>query len=196
MLRAGLLVLAIASAAGSASASPLFEDFQTICLKSDVEPKAAIATAEAAGWMPIPDALMSQLSSAMKGAEDIQGRLHSDAGGLRFVIVARTGPDLPPDALMRGIDHANICAVGGAPPESSFPAQFASWAGVAEEPSLTKGPTHGYAFVVDGAAHRKVDPKGPEMAGLVKAGSVRLAFLETDAQVTMAGIAAPLKESH
>ena len=196
MLRVGVLALAIAATSASVEAQPLFDDFQAMCLKTDGAAQEALAAADAAGWMPIPKTMMDQLTGSMKGLEKADGRLRSDAAGLRFLIVGDTGSNIVGGDFPKGIDRATICGIGVTPPETGFENKFAAWAAVPEEPSLSKRGTHGYAFALDGGAHRALSLDGPELLKLAEARRVRLAFVESSPQLTMVGIALPLKEPH
>ncbi len=195
MLKAGVLVLAIAAAAASAQAAPLSDDFQVICAKTAADPKAALAAADAAGWMPIPQAMIGQLASGMKALGQLDGRLRSDASGLRFMVVAE-GKALPGSALPLGIDRAVVCMTASAPPDASVDAQVTAWAGVPASSVISNDKMRGYIFSLDGEEHRAVDPKGPDLAKLAEQRLVRIVFVQSDSKITMVGLAVPLKEPH
>src|SRR5579864_6966236 len=92
MLKAGLLALALSAAAATAQAAPLFDAYQGFCLKTDGDAAGSLAAATAAGWTPIPAAMLQQLSGAA-GVANADGRMRSSAAGLDFLLIgAKTVP--------------------------------------------------------------------------------------------------------
>jgi hypothetical protein len=196
MLKAAALALAIAAMSVSAEAAPLMDDFQSMCVKTDLDAKAALAAADSAGWMPIPQALLAQLTSSAMGLQKADGRLHSDAGGMHFLVVGDTAPNMVGGDFPKGIDRASVCALGSAPSEAGFEAKLADWVAVPQNPSFSKRETHGYAFFMDGDRRKPLDPAGPDFLKLAEARRVRVVFLESSPQLTMVGIVLPSKEPH
>jgi hypothetical protein len=178
-----IATLAAASIAGAASAAE-FDDFQSMCVKTDATAAAALAAADAAGWMPLPQAMLTQLVSSSKGMEKAEGRLRSDPKGLQFMVVA-SGSGIFGGSPQR----LAICMLGVAPAKAGLVDQLAAWAAVPEEPSFSNDGTHGYVFSVEAGGHMRLDPKGPDMT----AGRAKVAFAKSTPQVTMIAIGLPVK---
>jgi hypothetical protein len=178
-----IATLAGASIAGAASAAE-FDDFQSMCVKTEADAAAALAAADAAGWMPLPQALLAQITSTSKGMEKAEGRLRSDPTGLQFMVVA-SGSGMFGGSTQR----LAICMLGVAPAKAGLVNELAAWAAVPEEPSFSKDGAHGYVFSVEAGGHMRLDPKSAEMT----AGRAKVAFAQSNPQVTMIAIGLPVK---
>jgi len=173
-LSLGLLAAALGGAARAADLS----DFQSLCVATHADSKAALAAADAAGWMALPDALLAQLRRP--GMETAEGRLKSDNGGMRFMMAAH-------DAALSNIPGAKIdaCAVGLVPGDAGLADQIKAWAAVPEMAAMSKNGMHVYAFTEEGGRHGPVDMTGPDPMATWKARHGALVVIQDQPQLTL-----------
>lgn len=168
-----------------ARAEPVFDAFRATCVDTGGE-RTAVA-AKAAGWMALPKTMLDDMSKSFS-AKEADGWMRSDAEGLRILLWARaTVPQL------QGRD-ARICAMASMPPEAGVDTALQSWAAVPATPDFMPGAT-AYAFTVEGRSHRPIAGKliGPEALKLMDSKTVNVAVVQSNAQMTMLGVFAPLK---
>ena len=177
-----------AAASSAAHAGPLFDSFQTVCAKTDAAPAAAMAATDAAGgWMPLPDALLQQLSASL-GVDGGQGRLKSDAGGLSVVIVGHK--KMPAGGT--SID-VRFCAVGAAAATNEpVGDELAAWAAVPAAPGMAGEGRTGYFFSDNDGVHAALsDPNSPQSLALIRSGRAKIAMSQAAKSMTLLAYAVP-----
>ena len=106
---AGLATLGL-SCAGAAQASPAFDAFQTLCVAHRGDAAGTLVAAAAAGWKPVPKALLDQIplsSDPNEKITDLDGRLLNGPAGVMILLVAKT------DHIAKGhAIPAEVCAFG------------------------------------------------------------------------------------
>jgi hypothetical protein len=188
MLKAAILALGLSGLAVSAAqAGPLFDSYQGLCVKTDAVPAAVLSTADAGGWMAIPDAMLLQLSTASK-VDGAQGRMKSDSAGLSIVIVGHKAMPMGDDTL-----NVRFCAVAAmAGGGEAAGAELATWAAVPASPDLSKAGATGYAFTSHGGTHAAVtNPNDAQAKALLKSGRVNMAFSQEGKGLTLLAFAVP-----
>jgi hypothetical protein len=188
MLKAGLLALVLAVSAGAVEAAPMFDDFQGFCVKTAADAAPSMAAATAAGWSPVPQVMLAQLSAAA-GIPEADGRMHSDAGGLSFVFVGKKQLPIGGAAV-----NVRFCAVAttAAPPAGELPDALAAWAAVPSAASMSKPGQTGYFFLDDAGGHKPVPTDDPAAAlALAQSGHLRLAFVQESKSIHMLAFAVP-----
>lgn len=188
MLRAGLVAVSLGLAAASAArAEPLFDAYQSLCVKTAAEPPKTLAAADAAGWMAVPAPLLQQLSKAA-AVDGADGRMKSDAAGIGLVLVGHKA--LP-------IGGANvdvrICAVATTSPVAdALKDELAAWAAVPSEPALSGADRTGYEFTDVGGVHAVISkPSDDQARALLRSGHVELAFVQVSKGLTLLAFAVP-----
>lgn len=174
----GLGLLAATALCGVAKAAD-FDDFRAFCVAPHGDAKAALAAADAAGWAAIPDALIGQLKRP--GMTSAQGRMKTDAGAMRFMMVA-SGAQVngaSQDARM------DACVVGVAPPSAGLADQVKLWAAVPEIPAFSKDGMHTYVFVDDGVRHQSVDIHNVDPGAAMKNPKTVFVMVQEQPQVTL-----------
>ncbi|MFC3079348.1 hypothetical protein ACFODL_14715 [Phenylobacterium terrae] len=187
-LRAAAIGLAAALAAASpAAAEPLFATFQRLCIATAAESQAALAAADAEGWMPLPKSLMDDLDDSEDFHLD-DGRMKSDRDGLLFMLNGGGERRIGWDKLA-----IRMCAIGAMPGDAAHLRQAAAdWAGV--EPNARLSEDGDIAYVVEdtGAGHRSIsDPDDAEAKRLIKAGKVKFMFLKADEEMVLVAYGVP-----
>lgn len=119
------VALALSAQFTSAHAAPVteFDDFRSICIAAEGNRSMALAAADQAGWMPIPDEMFRKIIGPMALGE-ADGRVRSSKSGLSFLIVgAKAIGPFPAEACMiatQGADpdalKAQASAFADAPP--------------------------------------------------------------------------------
>jgi len=181
-LAAGILALGLA-AATAAQADPLFDAFQSLCVKEAGDSKASLTAAEAASWQAVPDTLKQQIGGGLK-LQDFDARMKTDAAGISFVIVG--GQSLP---LGDQLVPVHLCAVattaaaGDAPKEA-----LAAWAAVPSNPAPGSDGV-GYAFSEEPTGHKVIEkppnPQDPALKALLASGKVRIALERSAPNLTV-----------
>jgi hypothetical protein len=179
---AAILVLALA-AGTAAKADPLFDAFQSLCLKEAGDSRASLSAAEAASWQPVPDALKQQIGGGFK-LQEFDARMKSDAAGMSFVIVG--GQSLP---LGEQKVPVHLCAVATTAAAGDAPKQaLAAWAAVPSNPAFGADGM-GYAFSDEPAGHKAIEkpenPQDPALKALLASGKVRFAFERSAPSLTV-----------
>ena len=188
MKRLAVIAGALAAlAAPSAQAQPgVFAAFQDVCLSTHGDGKAALARADATGWMPVPAPLLKQLDSE-DGFHDVKARLRSTETSMEMVLVARM------EATIRKIPVSfQFCAVATLPPQPEFKAQLINWTGVSASPDLSGKGRVGYVFIEDGERHRPIEADSSNTLKLLRDGRVRVTAVQEDKEMTMALYAIPI----
>ena len=189
-LTAAIAGLAAALAvAGAAQADPLFDLFQTVCVKTQAQPAAALKVAESQGWVALPPQVAAQLTKAF-GA-DASGDARVDMATHRLAVVGEK--EFP---LGAGKTKVQICTVGvPAADATDIKAEAAEFAGVAPYAPATDAHTTAYVFTEDGSRHTAIaNPNDDKtMASLVTSGRARVVFVQADGPIAFAAYAIPEK---
>jgi|GEM_PF-1465740 len=190
MLKAGLLALALSAAAASAEAAPLFDAYQGFCLKTDADAAGGLAAADAAGWMPIPVALLRQLGDS-SGVDNAEGRMRSSAAGLDFVLVG--AKKMPIGPMMLNVRFCAVATTAAASSPAAFSAALASWAATPASPLMSKNGQTGYAFLDEGGTHKPVTVIGDlsSAQAMIQSGHLRFAFVQEGGAVNLLAYAVP-----
>ena len=156
MTLAALLLAAQVAAAPAAPASApapgLFADFQSFCVAHRGDRAAPIAAAEALGFVPVPDAMLTALPANLTG---VQARAKLTAGGAEFVF---TGQGDVPAQGSGAPTRANMCFTGAQ--GADYAAVSAQAAAFATVPAYQSGAEQTvYAFAETAAGRRPLDPK-------------------------------------
>ena len=191
MLKAGLLALALSAAGATAQAAPLFDAYQGFCLKTDGAAAGGLAAATAGGWTPIPAAMLQQLSGAA-GVTNADGRMHSSASGLDFLIVgAKTLP-------VSGMNlNVSFCAVATTAPPSApgeLAAALSGWMAMAPNPLMSKNGQTGYAYLDEGGSHKPITVTPGDAAAamaMLQSGHLRFAFVQEGGAINLLAYAVP-----
>jgi hypothetical protein len=188
MLKAALLALALTGAGASAHAAPLFDVYQGFCVKPAADASGGIAAATAAGWLPIPDAMLQQLSGAM-GIEKADGRMRSDSSGLSFMFVG--AKKLPIDGAALDLRFCAVATTGALAP-GELSGALATWAATPSSPALSKNGQVGYVFLDQGGVHKPVsNPNDAAAKALIKSGDMRFAFVQESQKINLLAFAVP-----
>ena len=173
-------------AAGNES-SELLNEFQSLCWPHSDAPFNALADADAQHWMPIPDALMGQMTQGTPGVL-AQGRIKSTSTGLFMLGVVR-GPTPIVGDDFHGLDVGTTCFVmqprgdnGSAQPT------LERWLGGGRGVQVDKNYVI-YAYTEDSSGkHFLSDVNNAEAKRLFNAGSLKAIMLRTDTSSTVVGI--------
>jgi hypothetical protein len=187
-LATAALALALALTAAAAQGAPLFESYQSFCVKAAGDPAASITAASAAGWTPIPQAILQQLSGAL-AIDKTDGLMHSDGSGMNFMFVGLK--KMPVGGLTVDV---RFCAIATTSPVASgeLSAPLASWAAVPANPAFGKNGQIGYVFLDEDGVHKPVANPGDDTAkAMVHAGRMRLAFVQESPGVNLLAFAVP-----
>jgi hypothetical protein len=188
MLKAALLALALAGAGASAHAAPLFDAYQGFCVKPAADASSGIAAATAAGWSPIPDAILQQLSGAM-GIQKANGRMRSDSAGLSFMFVG--AKQLPVGAITLDLRFCAVATTGAIQP-GELTSALAAWTATPSSPALSKNGQVGYVFLDQGGAHKAVsNPNDAAAMALINSGDMRFAFVQESQKINLLAFAVP-----
>jgi hypothetical protein len=183
MLKAVVMGLGLAAMATAANADPLFDAFQSLCVKQAGDGQATLQAAEAASWQVVPDAMKQQLGGGFK-LQNFDARMKSDAAGLSFVLVGNQALPLGGQKV-----SVKLCAVAttAATGEASTKA-LADWAAVPSTPELGSD-GQGFAFTEEPTGHKLLekpkDPNDPEVRALLGSGKVRMAFSRAAPNMTV-----------
>ena len=190
MLKAGVLALALSAAAASVQAAPLFDVYQGFCLKTDAEAASGLAAATAAGWMPIPNALLQQMSAGA-GIENAQGLMHSSAAGLDFFLVG--AKKMPVGPMTLDLRFCSVGSTGTLGSSTDIATALASWAGTPPNPVMSKGGLTGYVFLNEDGAHRPVVAFGDVSTGkaMIQSGHLRFAFFQESSSLQLLAFGVP-----
>ncbi|THD50941.1 hypothetical protein [Phenylobacterium sp.] len=188
MLKALALGLILSVAANvAARAEPLFDAYQALCVKTGAEAPATLAAADAAGWMPLPQPLLQQLSKAA-AVDGADGRMKSDAAGIQLLIAGhKTMPIGPANVDVRFCAVATTAAVADA-----LKSQLAAWAAVPPEPGLSATDRTGYAFTDAHGVHTVLTkPNDDQALALLRTGHVTMAFIQESKGLNLLAFAVP-----
>jgi hypothetical protein len=190
MLKAALLALALSAAAASAQAAPLFDAYQGFCLKTDADAAGGLAAATAAGWTPIPAALLQQLSGSA-GIDNAEGRMHSSAAGLDFMLVG--AKKMPIGAMMLNVRFCAVATTAAPSAPGEFSTALANWAAMPANPLMSKNGQTGYAFLDEAGTHKPITTPGDSASAMtmVQSGHLRFAFVQEGSAINLLAYAVP-----
>lgn len=192
MLRALAIVLGLSIWATSASAQPAFDAFQNICVIANADRTAALAKADAEGWMPIPKAMLDAFQASKNdptgNVTDADGRMHSDKDGMTLLIVAKSDQIAPKKKV-----PARICAVAAIPGDADgLKSDASAFAGVSSDPAVVDDKhSIGFAWRSEGAKHIQVAANDLERVASDQSVSIMIAGGQ--GRVAMVALAVPAK---
>ncbi|THD77469.1 MAG: hypothetical protein E7812_16220 [Phenylobacterium sp.] len=131
---------AVLCAASAAQASPAFDAFQKICVAHRGDAAGALAAATAAGWQPVPKAVLGMIPLSDGKMSGLDGRLLSGGSGMMVLLVAHSDQI----SKTRPIP-ADICALGVTGDAASLPAEAGAFA---EVPATTDPDVKGASVFV------------------------------------------------
>jgi hypothetical protein len=190
MLKAALLALALSAGAASAEAAPLFDAYQGFCLKTDASAAAGLAAATAAGWTPIPAAMLQQLSAAA-GVANADGRMRSSAAGLDFLLIGVK--KMPLGGMSLSVSFCAVATTAAPSVPGELSAALADWAAMPPNPALSKNGQTGYVFMDEGGARKSVTPTGDAASAqaMIQSGHLRFAFVQEGGAINLLAYAVP-----
>jgi hypothetical protein len=185
--RLAALALAAGLAGAPARAEPVLDTLQKLCVDTNADPVAALAAADADGWMPLPKPLLESFNASEEFTLE-DGRMKSSREGL-FLMAQGSG------ARRLGFDtlKVRLCAVGSMPGEAEATrTAVAEWAGVPPEARLSNQTDTGYVFEEkDGVRTAVGNPNNREARKLLGGGNVRMVFVRADEQIVLVAYAVP-----
>ncbi len=160
---------------GAAHADESFDSFRNFCVAGRGDPAIALTTADAAGWMPVPQQFLAQLPQAQ--FQDPQGRMRTAAGGAALLL---TGRGTMPEA-----GAVRVCAVGVIPGAASdLAGQLQAFAGVPKQ-EVANLPEGFYVWREVNGAHVSVDHNTPDFRTQFASGAAIIATTRSAQQMTM-----------
>ncbi|HEY3948630.1 hypothetical protein [Phenylobacterium sp.] len=190
MLKAGLLALALSALGAGAQAAPLFDAYQGFCLKTDADAAAGLSAATAAGWTPIPAAMMQQLSGAA-GVENADGRMRSNAGGFDFMLVGVK--TIPVAGLSLAVHFCALATTSAPATPNEASTALAGFAAMPPNPLMSKGGQTGYVYLDEGGVHKPITTPGDVASAkaMVQSGRLRFAFVQEGPTLSLLAYAVP-----
>ena len=152
MRRLALIILAASTLlAGAAQADPALDGFRNFCVANRGLSASALAAADAAGWQPVPQQLISQLpQSDFQGA---QGRMQPFGSGALLLLTA--------NGNMPNVGPIRVCAIAVVPAGASdLNGQLQAFAAVPAQAAPTT-PNGFYIWRDDNGSHIPVDRSVP-----------------------------------
>ncbi len=188
-MRKGLIgcLLFVALSVPAAYAGPSFDWFDKVCVASQADPAKALAIADAAGWMPVPQSLMAELSKKDE-FRNVQGRMRSDASGLQLMIVGSGAFPIAPNLVVP------ICGLGVmADPPESMAAEAETFAAVPDYKGNGRNKGKMWIWHLDNGQHRPINYglSDAENRELLAHGDVQLLVLFAGGKMNMLLLAAP-----
>jgi hypothetical protein len=176
MKKTALAALAAAAlSATAAQADETFDSFRSFCVAGHGASATALAAADAAGWMPVPQQFIDQLPKA--DFQAAQGRMKTTQGGAALLLTAR--------GSMPQVGPVGICAIGVLPASASdLAGQLQAFAGVPKQ-AVNNLPEGFYAWREENGAHVSVDRGTPDFRNQISSGAAVIATTRTTPQMTM-----------
>lgn len=135
-MRLATAVFTATAATGFASvavAASQFGELDTVCLKTGAEPAAAVAAADASGWLPVPRDMTQKWGPEAAAATS---RMKTTEAEMLLLFLA-TEKD-------RGGSVNNVCTMVSTPADPTFAEEAATWAAV---PGTKVKDGAGYGFI-------------------------------------------------
>lgn len=175
-----MALAASAIAAAAAHGQAMDQDFRTLCVSHKGEALAALATAEAAGWITLPSGTTPPTLPGGVKLKTFAMRLHSVGAATHLLVVGEGEARGDPKAVGGGLTNVRVCFV--ASPQSDS-------AGVAAEKAALQGePTfrdpQASVYLVNQATGRVSPLKGRAAAAELKAGALAAVMLVDTPQAT------------
>lgn len=181
----GAVAAILSTSAATAQEAP-FAAFRTLCAETQAKRAAVLEKADAAGWMPAPDAMLARVKDLTFKVTD--ARLKSSSAGLLVLMVGHGRMGASPV-------RSRVCMVGGLPTDgAALKREAALWAGVGPDPKLSRDGGVAYQFLeaADGT-HSGGAISQSELMRAIQNGRMRLMFVREDAQGgAYVGYAVPL----
>ena len=167
--------LALAVCAGQALAMTPFETLTRACVDTHGDRAKALAVADQAGWMAMPQALVDKLPKSE--FEEPQGRLFSTPSSMLMLIVARAHPP-----FASGVAVA-VCALTAIPADPMFDKLAADLAGIPKDDNIGKNAVY-YAWREEDGRHQPIKHVTADDPQLVAEGAFVL-MEETNEKMSM-----------
>lgn len=179
---AALLAGLMLTGGAQAQTDPL-ADVRTFCVDTNADAARALAAADAAGWQPVPTAMLGE---PRPGMSNMQGRLRTSAAGFQVLITADGTQPVAGETM-----DMSICIVGGQGGDAAgLGRAIAEYTGSPGERRPGQTSTL-YSFADTPAGRRALGSDDPDAEALLRAGRMRMMFLEESAGMVMAGYGVP-----
>jgi len=178
----------LAAVTGGARADEMFDAFRQMCVSTHADEAQAIAAADRAGWMPIPQAMLDKFPKG--NFDQPQGRMRSTNAGLSMLIVGSGKLPLPSDVKGR------ICAVASMPGDAAaLEQQVSELAGVPKDKTTLTGGQTLYVWREENGAHIQVMRETPDLKSLVESGAVSFLMALSNEKRSMVMLVVPARTS-
>jgi hypothetical protein len=179
-VRLALAFLLAAAFVGAARADDAFDAFRQICVEAHGDETQALALADSARWMPIPQTFIDQLPKGQ--FLQPQGRLRTTEAAVMFLIVGH-GP--VPTGNLQG----RICGIGVSPGDvAALEARAQEFAQLPKDAS-----GQFYAWREENGAHVFVGPRSPGVRALLERGAVNFMVVRGSEKMAFVLLMVPSK---
>jgi hypothetical protein len=178
---------ASAIGAGAAQGQALDQDFRTLCVSHKGEALAALATAEAAGWITLPSGATPPTLPGGAKLKTFAMRLHSVGAATHLLVVGEGEAKSDPKAEDGELTNVRVCFV--ASPQADSAGVTAEKAALQGEPAFRD--PQALVYLVDQATGRVSPLKGRAAAAQMKAGALAAVMLVDTPQATAFGYQVP-----
>ncbi|HTT97540.1 MAG TPA: hypothetical protein VMF58_05785 [Rhizomicrobium sp.] len=119
-----------------AHADKALDLFRTFCADTNVDTSLAVAAADKAGWMPMPDSLLEKFNENlhMTGA---QGRMMTGADGMYMLLTTNGAVTI--NQLTGRVCTVAVAATTASPTSADFDDQISAFANVPPAPRVSNG---------------------------------------------------------
>jgi hypothetical protein len=169
-LAGGLAALMLASSNG-AQAADLYAAFQKLCVAHNADPKAALADADADGWITVNPGQMPMPDSPTFKFGDYSVRAKVGADGAT-ALVAGGGTIIANDTSV----PSNICIVLTKPADVTAAAKLKTWAGVEPIPMQASNNAQLYVFEATAGGHKPLTAAPADAAAAAASGHLAMAM--------------------
>ena len=179
-VRLALAFLLAATIVGAARADDVFDAFRQFCVEAHADETQALALADNARWMPIPQALIDQLPKGQ--FLQPKGRLRTTEAALMFLVVGH-GP------IPTGNLQGRICGIGISPGDAGdLEVRAQEFAQVPKDAS-----GQFYAWREENGAHVSVGPRSPGLRALLERGAVNFMVVRSNEKTAVVLLMVPSK---
>ncbi|MBV9549019.1 MAG: hypothetical protein JO256_05030 [Alphaproteobacteria bacterium] len=176
MKRLAILATATALFSTAAQADEAFDAFRNFCVATHGAAAPALAAAGTAGWAPVPEQSLTQLSQM--GLVGAQGRVRPVAGGTALLLTAS-------GSAPQGGGLVPECVVAAVPAGASdLAGQLAAFAAVPLQGAAGL-PQGFYAWRDENGRHVPLDQNAPDFQVQMRSGTGFMAMVQTNAQMSM-----------
>jgi hypothetical protein len=165
-----LATLALSAGRAAATDSPLFNQFQNLCVRHDGAVAPALAAADAAGWMTVDSSMVPMPTTGAFVLKSFQVRMNPVAGHVQMLVVGE-GTTQSGTAPMK----VSMCVVLSQPADPNAADAVKTWLGVA--PFVTSPQIAMYMFGAGGGA--PIQLTKDTLQASMKAGTVRMVMIPT-----------------